>query len=170
MKAKNIVLIGMMATGKSTVGKLLAKQLGYAFLDTDQYIEDKLGLKIHEIFQRWGEASFRQLEAETVSELSQLKHHVIATGGGMFINSVNQEGLLELGLVIHLAADGGWIINNLENSKTVRPLLATRDYKERVYTLLKERTPIYSKAHLTINVMNKSPFEIVKEIIENYSN
>lgn len=170
MKPQNIVLVGMMATGKTTVGKLLAKQLGYTFLDTDHYIEAKTGTKVQDIFQRWGEATFRQLEMETVLELSTLKNHVIATGGGMFINPVNQGGLLELGLVIHLAAEGDWIINNLENSKTVRPLLTTKDYKQRVYKLLEERTPSYLMAHLTIDVKNKSPFEIVKEIIENYSN
>src|SRR5690554_180913 len=134
-KLKNIVLIGFMGTGKSTIGKRLAEKLNMKYIDIDQYIEDKHGMSISDIFSNKGEPYFRELEKEAAKELSNLTGTVIATGGGIVLNTENIENLRRNGIIICLKADVDTILRNTSSSHN-RPLLKQGDVRSRIEQLL----------------------------------
>ena len=104
MAKDNIILTGFMATGKTTVGKLLADQMGYQFVDTDELIEERVGLTIAEIFQKKGEDAFRKMESDLAKELADKEGLVISTGGRFMLDPDNAEILIRHGLVFCLVA------------------------------------------------------------------
>ena len=161
----NIILIGYMGAGKSTVGKALAKCLGYHFLDTDLWIEKKEGEKISLIFEKKGEEYFRNKETECLIDLlSEEKGKVISVGGGLPLRSKNRELLKKLGRVVYLKATPEVIFERVKNDQS-RPLLQTDNPKERIITMMKEREEFYQEAAcLTILVDNKSVEQIISEI------
>lgn len=166
----NIVLIGFMGCGKTSVGKRLAEKMGFEFLDTDEYIEKKENRKVSDIFAKEGEEYFRNAETNSIKELLHLaKRTIIATGGGMPLREENRGLLKELGLVLYLKANKDITIKRLK-SDTTRPLLAGGDLEEKVDRLLKDRRSIYeATAHHTI-ITNKKSFEkIIKEILRQYN-
>jgi len=161
-----LVLIGMMGTGKSTIGKLLAAKIGAVFLDTDQLIEARIGKRIAEIFANSGEIYFRKLEHELALELSQTKQRqVIATGGGFVLNQSNLEIFRPQGLIIALTATPETIYQRVNNDQE-RPLLAVADPLVRIRELLKERETNYAQADLVVDTSNLIPDEIVTELIK----
>lgn len=175
---QNIVLIGFMGCGKTSVGEALAKELSYVFLDTDQTIEEKSKQKISEIFKQYGEEYFRNLETETIECLSeQLEHHIVSTGGGLPLRKCNADILQRMGFVVYLKVSKESILRRLEGD-TTRPLLMGEHVEEKVQKLLEYREPIYEvAAHLVVSVdrftqdgiwVDRSFEEIVKEIIHNY--
>ena len=139
----NIILCGFMGTGKSTVGRTVARYLGWRFVDTDKLIEDRAGRTIKAIFTEDGEAAFRKMEADLCVEMASWRLTVVATGGGMILNPANRERLIKAGIVICLEAPAQEIAARLARS-TDRPLLAGDDPIKRIETLLAERAPIYS--------------------------
>lgn len=159
-----IVLIGFMGTGKSSVGQLLAKQLGYRFVDTDQLIEERQGRSITAIFRTDGETGFRKLEAEMAQELRMADGLVIATGGGFPLNPENIRAVRDNGFIISLTATPEAICQRVAREQH-RPLLAEGDPLERITTLLKTRAAIYQNSDLTIDTTGKSLTEIAGEII-----
>ena len=164
----NIVLIGFMGSGKSTVGKLLAKLLGYTFVDTDAFIEQQEGMTINDIFAKHGEAHFRALETEVAKTLSGKKHLVIATGGGMVLNRINAETLRSSSLSVWLKITPETVLERLKDD-TSRPLLNRADKKEAVTNLLMQRDAVYSSScDITLNA-DDTPEKIAETILSHYS-
>src|SRR6266853_774765 len=142
---QNIVLIGFMGSGKSSIGRLIATKFGFQFLDTDAVIVERAGMEISEIFQRDGEEHFRALETAALESLLHLQRCVIATGGGMVLRERNRELLRELGFVVLLTASEQTIFDRVSRN-TERPLLQTENPRETVAKLLAERQPFYDAA------------------------
>lgn len=142
----NIVLIGFMGSGKSTVGKALAERNSMNFIDTDEYIENKAGMSIADIFEKMGEDEFRKIETETLIELrDNLSNTVLATGGGMPLRHENAFLLKEIGRVFYLTAANRVIYDRVKED-TKRPLLQCDDPYSKICDLMKERRPLYEKA------------------------
>lgn len=167
MLVENIILIGFMGSGKTSVGKGLAERLGYDFKDTDEMIVEKEALDIPDIFKRYGEEYFRNQESTLLlSILNTLERTVLSTGGGMPIRDKNVNLLRLMGQVIYLRASKSTIIERLSGD-TGRPLLQGANPYERVESLLKERTPIYERAaDIIIDTDGKSIDRIIEEILD----
>ncbi|MGG3453586.1 shikimate kinase [Paenibacillus rhizolycopersici] len=163
---KNIVLIGMMGTGKSTVGLLLAAETGLALVDLDQRIVEKAGRTIPDIFAAEGEAYFRELESAILRSTLQERGIVLATGGGAVLREENRLVMREGGLVVALQATAEEILARVGEDPG-RPLLAG-GAKERVIALLEERKDAYAFAHLTVDTSGKSAEQVSDEILTHY--
>lgn len=165
--ARNIILIGFMGSGKTTVGKKLAARLSYRFCDTDRMLEDKTKVDIKHIFEIHGEEHFRNLETELLEELRQgLDCTVLSTGGGLPLREQNANLLREMGQVVFLKASRQTILTRLQGDKT-RPLLQGEDVEQKIDRMLESRTPLYEKAaHLIVASKNQTVEELVDQIIE----
>lgn len=164
-KNKNIVLIGLMGSGKSTTGLALAKLLKRKVFSTDQMIEQEHGKSIAQIFEGEGEAHFRQLEQNMVKDLSQKKGIVIDCGGGVFIHEENRKYLKQNGLVIYLSAGVETLYDRVK-TRTHRPLLKVQDSFKKLKDLLTEREKFYQEADLTFQTDGKTPLEVAEEILK----
>lgn len=164
-EAKNIVLMGLMGSGKSTIGRTIAKKLGRRFIDTDRFIERKTGKTIPEIFEKEGETYFRALEREIIKKLSQYIGIVIATGGGTMKDPENFKCLKESGWIIALYASPETLYKRIEG-KRVRPLLSNKDNPVKTLeNILHERKNMYAKADFQVDTENKEINQIADEII-----
>lgn len=163
----NIYLIGMMGSGKSTIGKILSKNLYYKFIDADDFIVEHSEYEsINEIFEEKNETVFRTLEKEAMKELSKFKKTIVATGGGVILDKENVEIMQANGLVIYLKSSIENLVKRLEDSKD-RPLLKDVALKEKLEGLFKEREDSYLEAaNLTIDISAKDKKDIVDEIIK----
>ncbi|MBQ7515205.1 MAG: shikimate kinase [Schwartzia sp.] len=162
--ARNVVLIGFMGTGKTSTGKCLASRLGFAFLDLDQYIEEREGCKIPEIFAGRGEAYFRAAEKKAVEEVAARKNTVIATGGGTVKDRENMERLRQSGVIVCLTADVDTIVARTSR-RGERPVLdQSADRRQAVEELLESRRSFYAQADCFIDTSDRSPLEIAEEI------
>jgi len=141
----NIVLIGMMGAGKTTVGRMLAKQLGKTFIDSDEEIQKRTGVKISHIFDVEGEEGFRQRESSVIFDLCKLDNLVLATGGGAILNPENCKVLHENGLVIYLKSGVHDLWQRTRHDHN-RPLLQTANPRARLQELFEQRDPIYAEA------------------------
>ncbi|MGL5259707.1 MAG: shikimate kinase [Lachnospiraceae bacterium] len=161
----NIILVGFMGCGKSSVGIRLSYSVKKTFIDTDKSIEKAVKRKISDIFALRGEAYFRDLETNQLKKLIEDKEeHVISVGGGLPMREENRALLKELGTVIYLKANVDTIYNRIKKNKK-RPLLQTPNPKETIKELLEEREPIYeSIANYTICVDKKRFRQIIREI------
>ena len=164
---KNVILIGFMGAGKTAVGNRLSKKLGLDYIDTDQYIEEKEGMSISDIFAQTGEEYFRMLETSVIKELMQLeKPTVFSTGGGMPLREENAKLLKELGIVIYLKAEADTIYARVKGD-TKRPLLQCDDPKKKIMDLLKERNPKYEAAgNYAVIVDGKDIQTVAQEVIK----
>ena len=162
---RNIFLIGMMASGKSQTGPVLAKMINYAFVDTDDVIEKASKQSISSIFEKDGEKVFRDVEKKVLKEISQHHSLVIATGGGLVTLPENW-GILHQGIVIWLDLDLKRSIKRLESDKKKRPLLIGHDLAENFSQIYESRKPIYSESDLRIEVEDQSPYEVATMIAE----
>lgn len=159
--SKNIILIGMMGSGKTTVGKWLAASLNLRFLDTDHMIEEMQGQTIAQIFERNGATYFRQLEATLIEKLVDIKSTVLATGGGIVLNPNNTMALRQMGTVVYLKGTTDHLYQNISNADTSRPLLKASNLE----TILMVREKLYEgTAHLVIDIDQKSIAMIGSEI------
>ncbi len=164
----NLVLVGFMASGKTAVGRRLAKRLGYAFLDTDTFIESELGCTVSDIFSIQGEAYFRTLESRLAGRLCKLQNTIIPTGGGLPITPGNMERLKAAGRVVFLKADLEDILERLQRDSRrpmVRQGLKQGNLRETVARLLGERLPIYEQSDLIVETHGKSMSRVCGEII-----
>lgn len=162
---KNIVLIGFMGTGKTTIGRLLASRLGRPFVDSDKKVEYESGMTIREIFERYGEAYFRQKEKEMIARLSRYNNTVIATGGGVVLSSENMRRLKKNGIIIALTASVETILERTSRRNT-RPLLLDVAAREQVVDrLMAERHGLYQNADFTIDTNGNSPQYVINEIM-----
>lgn len=151
LQGLSVFLIGMMGVGKTTVGQLLAKRLGYRFVDTDALVEQVAKQTIPEIFAEAGEAAFRDLESRVLSEVSAYRRLVIATGGGIVVNQENWCHLHQ-GLTVWLDVPLDLLMERLEAERDHRPLLQTEEPRTTLEFLLHQRRPCYSEADLTVTI------------------
>lgn len=164
---RNLALVGFMGVGKSTVGRLLAEELGFAFIDTDEEIERRTGSKIPEIFASAGEAHFRSLESQLIDEMKDWSNTVIATGGGLVVQPGNLERLKEHALVACLWA-GAHTIHQRTCHQTHRPLLQTEDPEGRIREMLAAREPFYRRSDLLVGTELRPVREIVSLIAHQF--
>ena len=164
----SLALVGFMGTGKSTVGHVVAHQLGFEFLDTDEVIEVRSGLTIPEIFAIEGEASFRRREAELAQELATCERTVISTGGGFIVSADNLAALKQSCLVVCLWASPETIFARVRH-QTHRPLLAGPDAADRIRELLARREGHYRQADVLINTDLRSTREVAQQVCYQYS-
>lgn len=165
---KNIVLIGFMGCGKSTVARRLAHILHYPVIDTDEQIEAQAATTIANIFAAEGEAGFRERESALLREISQsgMPRHIISTGGGMVVRPENRPLLRALGYVVWLRATEE-IIHERTRHNRDRPLLYAQDPKRVIHELLTARAPFYAEtAHLTVDTEGLSSQEVAAGILE----
>jgi len=163
---ENLVLIGFMGSGKSSVGRLAAKALGFQFVDTDQLITERTGKQISEIFQTEGEESFRAQETQALEELSTRTHCVISTGGGAVLSFKNRSLLREIGFVACLSASEEVLFERVSRN-TKRPLLQTSNPRETLSKLIEARGPLYAEtAHWEIDTSEISQSTAVDQLVE----
>jgi shikimate kinase len=166
----NIVLIGFMGTGKTAVGKRLAKRLGWKFVDVDALIEASAKMPIAKIFSERGEAVFRRLERRLISRVAHGRQQVIATGGGAFVNPKNRSLLRASGTVICLTAKPSVILKRVSHKLKSLPMLAgAAKPLTRIHTLLEQRAPAYAQADLTIDTSRLSVEDIVERLWQQLS-
>ncbi len=164
--SNNIFLVGLMGSGKTTIGRLLARRLGKRFVDSDHAIEARTGASIPWIFEIEGEASFRRREAETIRELTAQDDIVLATGGGAILNPASRALLAERGTVIYLRAGIGAILQRTSHDKN-RPLLQTADPRRKLEELLAQRDPLYREiADLVIDTGRPNVQSMVQTILD----
>lgn len=161
----NIILIGFMGAGKTSIGKIFSDKKNMGFIDTDNLIEEKAKMKISDIFKVHGENHFRKLETELLSELLNTgENKVISVGGGLPMEEENKIILKELGTIIYLEVSKDTILERI-GQDTSRPLLMGQDRDERVSKLLKERSSTYKElADFIVTTDHKNFHEIIKEI------
>lgn len=160
----NIALVGFMGAGKSSAGRLVAEQLHYDFIDTDELIQARTGRTIAEIFTGCGEPAFRELERDLVGELAKRKRTVISTGGGLPTDPANLVALKEHALVVCLWASPERIWERVRN-QSHRPLLQAADPQRKIRELLELRAPFYRQADVLINTDLRSAREVAQQII-----
>ena len=161
----NIFLVGLMGSGKTTIGRSLAKKLNLRFLDADQEIETRTGASIPLIFEIEGEASFRQREANVIRDLTAQQGIVLATGGGAVLNETSRQLLRERGTVIYLRASVASILQRTSHDKN-RPLLQTADPRAKIEALSRERAPLYQEvAHIIIETGRPNVHSVVQNIL-----
>jgi shikimate kinase len=163
--ARNVYLVGMMGAGKTTAGRLLARRLKRAFLDSDQEIERRCGVKIPVIFEIEGEAGFRQREAAVIAELTALQDVVLATGGGAILAPESRRLLAARGTVVYLHAPPESLYERVRYDRN-RPLLATPDPRARLASLYAERDPLYREvADVVIDTGRQSAQSLARQLL-----
>ncbi len=163
----NIALIGFMGAGKTSVGRLVAEQLHFDYLDTDEMIQSRTGRTITDIFARDGEPAFRKLEEQIVAELTAYKRTVISTGGGLPVNQQNLASLKTHALVVCLWASPEKIWERVRN-QTHRPLLNAPNPKEKIRELLAARAPFYRQADVLLNTELRAVREVAQQVIHQF--
>ncbi len=162
----NVALIGFMGTGKTAVGKVLAKKLNREFIELDALIEQKAGKSIPEIFQQHGEVAFRELEIEVTKEIASKEHLVIACGGGIVLNKINIDRLKSNSVIVYLTASPNIILKRTLTDGEGRPLLNVSDRASEIRELLKFRKPFYERAaDIRLNTSKLDIDVIAKQII-----
>ncbi|MCF6148063.1 MAG: shikimate kinase [Candidatus Kuenenia sp.] len=171
----NIFLIGFRGTGKSFIGKILAQRLNRKYIDADEYLEQKEGKTIKDIFAESGEETFREIESRVIAELCMQNNLIVATGGGVVLNAENVGRMKKCGVAILLEADADTLFERIKGdvgTKTKRPSLTQYDGYQEIKYLLEKRKPSYGKAaDFVVNTAQISADETVNKImsfIENY--
>ena len=165
-KTGNIFLVGLMGAGKTTIGRMLANQLGKHFIDADHEIEKRCGVKIAYIFDVEGEAGFRRRETEILEELTQLSDIVLATGGGAVTCKANRQLLKDNGLAIYLSVSPGQLAYRMRNDHH-RPLLKVQNVPAVLKELHKLRDPWYREvADMIVSSARQAPKRIVNRLVQ----
>jgi shikimate kinase len=162
---KNIVLTGFMGTGKTAVGRELARLLDMKLIDVDTEIEVSREMTINEIFKEFGEPVFREIETDMIKKVSRNKQVIISTGGGAVLKQENMETLRETGIIVCLMASPETILRRT-GSTNDRPLLHVENPLEKIRELMDFRKPHYEKADIVIATEGKTPLQIAEEIVE----
>ena len=172
---RNIFLVGFMAAGKTSVGKILAQCLGWPLVDADQEIQRRAGKPIPQIFRDDGETGFRRLESSVLQELCSGSGRIIAAGGGAFVEKGNRERMLHSGRVIYLSARPETIHRRLNQESSVssaggdeldRPMLAGENTRERITELLAQRSTAYAQAHHTVATDDLTPEQVAQRVLD----
>lgn len=164
--SENVYLVGMMAAGKSTIGRLVATRLGLTFYDTDRVIEERAGADIAWIFDREGEPGFRRREEHVVDELSRAERVLVATGGGAVLAPCNRQRMRGRGTVVYLHTAPEVITERVRGDRH-RPLLQVGDVRGRVDALCREREPLYrDAAHIVVDVGRRPARVVAADVID----
>jgi len=163
----NLALIGFMGAGKTSVGRLVAEQLHFDYLDTDELIQSRTGRSINDIFARDGEPAFRALEQQVTGELAGRARTLIATGGGLPANPANLTSLKKHALVVCLWASPEKIWERVKG-QTHRPLLHGPDPQRKIRDLLAVREPFYRQADVLINTDIRSVREVAQQVVHQF--
>ena len=174
---RNIILVGFMASGKTSVGRALAESLsgdaalrsagGWTLVDADDVIVERAGKPIHRIFAEDGEPAFRELESRVIVDLCAGERQVIASGGGAFVSPQNRDVMLAGGRVFFLSASPATILRRVREEDArgpIRPLLAVEDPEARIAELLAQRTPAYAQAHHTVETDALTPEGVAERV------
>ncbi|HHT9111270.1 MAG TPA: shikimate kinase [Candidatus Brocadiaceae bacterium] len=165
----NIILIGFRGTGKTSIGRILGRELDMKFTDADEYLEKREGKTIKDIFAEGGEKLFRDIEVQVIAELSLLNNTIIATGGGAVLRGENVRRLKKHGIMILLDADVDTVYKRISkdiHTQQRRPSLTNRDTYEEIEYLLAYRRPIYDRiADFVVETTHGSPREVARKII-----
>ena len=164
---RNVALVGFMGTGKTVVGQLVASQLHYEFLDTDEIIVTRTGRQISDIFNTEGEPAFREHESAAIAELAQCHGSVISAGGGAVLDERNLSSLKSHALVVCLWASAEAIWARVRG-QTHRPLLVGPEPLGKIQQLLAERAPFYRKADVLVNTELRSVKEVAQQVIHQF--
>ena len=159
LTARKLFLVGFMATGKTTIGKRLSCRLNLPFFDSDKDIELALGCSIKEYFRTHKESKFREIEEKIIIEKinnNKDNHFIMSLGGGAYLNHNIRKLINVVGISIWFNSNIDIIYNRLKKSKNERPLMATFNTKEKLETLLKERSLFYQKTDIKVNIINTS--------------
>jgi shikimate kinase len=160
----NIILIGPMGAGKTTIGRQIARLFSFDFFDSDRVIEERTGASISLIFELEGEAGFRKREKEVISELTQKKRIVLATGGGAVLQKENQQALKSSGTIVYLCAGIDDLLERTTKDKN-RPLLQTDNPREKLQEILAEREHLYLElADIILKTNKMTVHTAVKEL------
>jgi shikimate kinase len=163
---RNVVLIGSMGCGKSSVGREIARRSGLSFVDTDQLIRQKFEKSVPEIFALFGEQVFRDEEHSALSSLQTSQHIVLATGGGIVVRTDNHALLKRLGIIVWLVADEEIVWERVSRNR-LRPLLQTEDPRRKMQELIEVRRPLYSAlADLTIDSSRASHAQVARKVLD----
>ncbi|CAN7317614.1 shikimate kinase [Rhizobium sp. LjRoot30] len=162
--SRNLILVGLMGAGKSSVGRIVALQLGIPFVDTDLEIERVSRMTIPELFAAYGEEEFRALETRVIRRLLRHGPRVVSTGGGAFINERTRHHLKQGGLSVWLKADLDVLWDRV-NKRDNRPLLKTENPRQTLENLMISRYPIYAEADLTVQSRDVRKEQMAKEIL-----
>ena len=161
-------MIGFMATGKSTVGRLIAAHMGRSFIDLDSAVEVQAGISVADIFRRQGEAGFRKQESAALTTALQTSDAVIATGGGAACREDNLQNMLAAGFVVALTADPAEVIRRV-GAVSGRPLLdGAQDPQGQAMRLLAQREPFYARAHARFDTVGRPPEQVAADVITAY--
>jgi shikimate kinase len=164
MRKSIVFLVGPMGAGKSTIGRLLATELGFNFRDSDRVIEERTGADIPWIFDMEGEEGFRERESAVLQELSNEKNTVVATGGGIILREQNRRLMGSAGLVCYLTASIDQLVERTARDKK-RPLLQVENPRQKIIDLLAIRDPLYQDAaDFLVNTDRRSPKAVAQEI------
>ena len=161
---QSLVLIGMMGAGKTTIGRRLAKKMGYKFVDADHEIEAAAGMKVPDIFEVFGEQAFRDGEKKVLDRLMREGPHIVATGGGAFLNEDTRRAISANGLSIWLRAELDVLMERVRR-KGNRPLLLTGDPEGTMRKLLEERVAVYALADIVVESNDNSHDKVVAATI-----
>ena len=162
-----IFLVGFMGSGKTTIGKRLAEQIGFDFVDTDQIIEMRQGITVAEIFAQRGEHAFREMERNILLEMQELDYAVVSTGGGMPCYGDNMNIMLSGGKVTYLKTSPQTLARRLLHSHNERPLIKGKTENELhqyIAEKLAEREPFYSRAHIIVQTENFSMEKLLQSL------
>ena len=167
---QNIILVGFIASGKSHVGRVLSQRLDWPLIDVDEEIVEQQGKSIQAIFEKDGEAAFREVERSLITDLCAGKGAVIAAGGGAFLDPDNRRLMLESGIVFCLSARAETIYARVRKDTgpgiAVRPLLAGNSPQQRIKTLLAQRAEAYSQAHYMVQTDSLTPEQVAERILQ----
>jgi len=163
--AKTIVLVGLMGAGKSCIGKRLAHRLGLAFIDADHEVERAAGCSIAEIFERHGEANFRDGERRVIARLLDNPVHVLATGGGAFMDPRTRALIGERAISIWLRADLDLLLRRVAR-RNDRPLLQVAEPRQKLAELMTQRHPVYAEADIAVDSADGPPDATLERVVE----
>ena len=170
LSRRGVVLVGYRGTGKTTVGRILADRLGFAFRDADLHVEALAGRTIASIFAEEGEQVFRDFEETVVADLTKEIGAVIATGGGAILRSTNREAIRAVGFVVWLKADPETLARRLRRDQTrlnARPALTSAGTLDEIGDVLAARTPLYRDvADIEVDTVDRSSFEVALDILQ----
>jgi shikimate kinase len=162
---RTIVMVGLMGAGKTSIGRRLAQRLGLPFVDADHEIESAAGCTIEEIFERYGEAAFRDGERKIIQRLLEQPPHVLATGGGAFIDPETRASIKAAGISVWLKADLD-VLTRRVSRRSNRPLLKRGEPREILAMLMEQRYPVYAEADICIDSLDAPAETTVERVME----